>query len=459
MIKKTSFLFILTILLAAAVPLLAATLDINTDYRLRGISYDYDPTVESSTATQHSLSYYSQRLKVGVTGNFDKGIEVGAKLTSLGIVGTTATVGAVPFSKTDFSPFVENAYIKFKSFSDWPLDVIAGRQTISYGDGLILDDNGTGLNAIRLIGHFKLPVPFSRGNTLPLDLEYFTIQVNETLTANSDTDIYGGILSLYLGKNLFEFGYFDESDFSGSTYIRDPGSPIAAVNLWPTKAIDKRFLDFRLGEKEKIAAYQIEFAKQSGYVTRLDGSQINFDGLGYLISGKLVNENTKIGKVTARALISYASGNSDTNSFADDKSFSPTYTKKYDGLERGGYGTIFGATPGDSFVQVPDGYSGNDTVNVGIDISPVYNLTFGMDYFFLATSEAPKGAPESTGFERFYGANFSLGSELDLSVKLNNSKYSAISLAYCTYAPPQNSAIWPNSKSITSFRLEIAAKF
>ena len=459
MIKKSHLILTFAIVLAAAAPLLASTLDIETDYRLRGISYDHDPSVEASTNTQKSLSYYSQRLKLGVKGNFDKGIEIGAKLTSLGIVSSTTAVGSVPYSRTDFTPFVENAYVKFKNFGDWPVDVIAGRQTVSYGDGLILDDNGTGLNAIRAIGHFDMPVPFSKSKTLPLNIEYFTMKLNETLQTNSDSDIYGGIFSLDLNKNLFELGYFEETDFSGTPYVRQLNTPDAALYTYATKAIDKRFIDLRLGRKEKISAYQIEFAKQTGYVTKPDGTQITFDGMGYLLSGKLVNENTKIGAVTARALISYASGSNDPYNFTNDQAFSPTHTKKYDGLERAGYGTIFGATPGDSFVSIPTGYSGMDTLNFGVDIAPLYNLIFGLDYLFFSASEGPKGAPVSSGFERFYGANFSLGSEFDIAVKFVNSKYSSVSFLYCTYSPPQSSVIWPHTSSIITYRLEISAKF
>jgi len=437
----------------------SSTLNIDTDYRLRGISYDHDPTVFASTAAVHSLSYSSQRLMLSLTGDFDKGIEIGAKLTSLGVVGTTSTLSNVPFSKTDFSPFVENAYVKFKNFADWPLDIIAGRQTLGYGSGLIIDDNGTGFDAIRLMTRFNCPIPFSHYK-IPLNFEYFTAKVKETIARNSDADVFGGVLSTNLGKNLLEIGYFEETDFSGTAYVKAPNDADAFTNTWATKAIDKRFLDFRLGEKEKISEYQLEMAQESGYITRNDGTQINLSGSGYLLSGKLVNENTKIGKVAARALVSYASGSSyNPGSFADDTSFSPTYTKKYDGLERAGYGTIFGAVPGDSFVLVPAGYSGVDTLNIGVDIAPLYDLIFALDYFSFSASEAQKGAPDASGFERFYGANFSMGSELDLSARFINSKYSSVSLAYCTYVPPQGSAIWPNSTSIVSLRFEITAKF
>lgn len=460
MIKKSHLLFAFAVLLMSSVPVLASTLDINTDYRLRVISYNEDPTTAVAVSTStHSLSYFSQRLMLGLTGDFDDGIEIGAKLTSLGVAGTTATVGHVPFSKTDFSPFVENAYVKFTKFSGWPVDIIAGRQTISYGNGLILDDNGTGFDAIRLIGHFNMPLPFSKGKTLPINLEVFTIKVNQSLATNSNSDIYGAILSFYLKKNLCEVGYFAESDNSGTPYVRQPNSVFASTFTYNTSAISKQFLDFRIGDKEKVSSYQLELAKEGGYINAADGTQINLNGTGYLLTGSLTNENTKIGKVTARALISYASGNSDTDSFSDDTSFSPTYTKKYDGLESAGYGAIFGATPGDSFVQVPDGFSGNDTMNIGIEISPLYNLTFGLDYFFFSTSEGPKGAPQSTGFQQFFGGNFSLGTEFDFSAKLKNSKYSSVSIAYCVYSPPQGLATWPNASSISSLRLEIAAKF
>ncbi|MCX5782030.1 MAG: hypothetical protein NT145_04925 [Elusimicrobia bacterium] len=450
MTKKFSLPIIL-FLLSISIPAFGSILSVETDYRLRGISYS-STEIFATTSTNTSLSYYSQRLMISLRGNFDQNIEIGSKLTSLGIVSTTNTVFLVPYPKTDFTPYVENAYVKFKNLGEKPVDLIIGKQSLCYGTGLIVCDNGTGFNTIRLTGHCDLALPFFKSTILPINAEYFTAKVQETLNLSSDADVYGGLLKLEINKNLWEFGYFGEDDFSGTQYVR--GS-----NIYNTKAIVKRFLDLRIGKKEDISEYQIEIAKQTGYVTRTDGVAINFDGMGYLFYGKLVNEKTRLGKVAARALISYASGNDDPYSFSDDKSFSPTYTKRYDGMERGGYGMIFGASPVESFFNIPIGYSGINTLNIGTDISPIYNWTFCLDYFLFSASQAPKGSPEASGFEKFYGANFSLGSEVDLSLKFIHSKYSDIGFAYSIYSPPQASAYWPNPKTVNSLRFEASARF
>src|SRR3989339_1070130 len=140
--------FILPLFLGATVflcsPLGAASLRIDTDYRLRGVSF---PNLDFDAATSTDvIHYYSQQLKIAVIGKPADNIEIGAKITSLGVIGSTNPIFAVPYQKTDFNPYLENAYLKIVNFSGIPLDIIIGRQSMTFGDGLIVTDNGTGFN-------------------------------------------------------------------------------------------------------------------------------------------------------------------------------------------------------------------------------------------------------------------------------------------------------------------------
>jgi hypothetical protein len=137
----------------------ASSLTVETEYRLRGVSFgnnDFD--VSSSTDAR---SYYTQRVQVTVGGSFTPGVRIVTKLTALGVVGSTNTIIATPYPNTTLTPYVENAYVVLTNLNDLPVDVIAGKQPLTYGDGLIISDNGTGNTAFRVIGHVPWPITWN----------------------------------------------------------------------------------------------------------------------------------------------------------------------------------------------------------------------------------------------------------------------------------------------------------
>ncbi|MHB9155279.1 MAG: hypothetical protein ACYC5N_06240 [Endomicrobiales bacterium] len=456
MTKTRLFSALLTVLspLLLAGALCAESLSIETDYRLRGISYpntDFDTGTSSDT-----LSYYSQRLQLSLAGKFNQGIEIGARLTALGVSGSTATTFAlfpVPYPRTDFTPFVETAYLKITGFADQPIDIIVGKQNLAYGSGLIISDNGQGFTALRLMGNYSTAVPFT-DLVLPLRGEIFTAKVKEGFRPESDLDLNGGVISTVLQQNLWEFGYFEQKDFSGSTFSKG-GNGVATA----TKAVVKQFFDLRFERKESISTLQFEIAKQMGYVSDTADNRITLDGIGYVASGELIGEKTKLGRVTAHALIAVFSGDGNPGVFSDDKSFSPDFTRRHDGLEPAGYGELFAATPQGSFFPVPPSYSGINTLNLGMDFSPLYAWTLGADYFLYSASQGPRGAPEASGFERLYGAEFSLGIELDLFVKYVHSKYVESRFSFSRYTPPKYEVFWPKGDPAARYQFDISAKF
>jgi len=420
----------------------AASLNIDTDYRMRGISFtniDYDNTTSSDTA-----AYYSQRLQLSITGKPNPDVEIGARLTAIGVAGSTTTFFAVPYSRTDFTPYVENAYFRINSIAELPIDIIAGKQTMEYGDGLIVSDNGTGFTGFRILGRYRWYVP--------LQAELFTAKIKDSFRQGSDIDLAGAVGSVQWKQHTWELGYFDVQDYSGSKYFR-------GTNAYDTKAIVKEYYDIRIGRKENISSYQFEIAQQKGYVTRTDNAQINLSGLGYVAQGELIGEKTKLGKVGAHALIAVFSGETNLGAFQDDNSFSPTLTRRYDGLERSGYGELFAATPTDGFLPLPGSYSGIDTLNIGAKFSPLYAWTLGVDYFLYSASQGPNGAPTASGFERIFGAEFTLGVELDLSVKYAYSKNIETRFSFNRYTPPKFETLWPKTEPDTRYQLEMAAKF
>ncbi len=188
--------------------------------------------------------------------------------------------------------------------------------------------------------------------------------------------------------------------------------------------------------------------------------QVTLNGFGYVLFGELTGDKTKLGKVSAHALLAIATGDDNTLSLEDeDESFTPSLAKRYDGMERSGRGELFSASSFDSFFEIPDSYSGIDTLNVGATFSPLYALTFGVDYFLYSASQGPRGAPPASGFERIFGAEFTLGIELDLSITFVHSKYLETKYSYNRYTPPKFETFWPVSDPATRHLLEIRTKF
>jgi hypothetical protein len=256
------------------------------------------------------------------------------------------------------------------------------------------------------------------------------------------------------GKYEYQISYFTDNDASGSQYIK-------GNNAFPSTSINKNFYDFFMTRKEAISNIRFEIAKENGSAKNAAGDSISLDGMGYNIYGELIGEKTKLGKVAAHAQIAYATGDNNPNTFTDDGSFNPGQTRRFDGLERVGYGELFAASPYDSLLPLPANsyYSGLDTLNVGVDFSPMYGWNFGVDYFYFAASLGPQGAPDASGFEKLYGANFSLGVEMDLYIKFTHSKYVESKFSFSRYTPPAFIVFWPTSDPATRYQFELSAKF
>ncbi|MGA2090822.1 MAG: hypothetical protein ABSH12_05085 [Endomicrobiales bacterium] len=442
MTRKTliRLLILISIFTSAISYIYASSLSIDTDYRLRGISYQ--DTDFNSASSSGSYGYYSQRVQLTIAGSFP-GVQIITKLTGIGVVGSTSTPFATPYPNTTMTPFVENAYVVMNNINDLPIDVLAGKQPLKYGDGLIVDDNGVGFNALRIIGHVK---------PLKLDVELMTAKLTGGFTPNADTDLYGAIGTFEWRKQHCEFEYF--------RYVNDSGYVYAPPGQTPdiTQQVTKNFYDFRLGKRDDLSLYQLEIAKQSGDIIESNNANINLDGFSYTVRGELYGKHTKLGDVTARAFLAINSGNDPANT-TSDTSFSPDLTRQYDGLERAGYGILFAATPMSSYFTLPAEYSGVDTLSLGAVFSPLYGWSFSVDYFLYSASVGPNGAPDASGFEKLFGGLFTLGEEMDLSAKYVINKYVTTSLTYARYTPPAFAQFWPTSDPATFYQFEISSKF
>ena len=118
----------------------SSTLDIGTDYRIRGISMT---STDYGATGGEDYAYYSQRALAHIGGRFSPNIEFMTQFQALGIAGSTGTItdpSANPagnrYPNTNFTPWIQTAYLKAKKFMIWPVDLTVGRQPITLGEAL-----------------------------------------------------------------------------------------------------------------------------------------------------------------------------------------------------------------------------------------------------------------------------------------------------------------------------------
>src|SRR5262245_560934 len=111
----------MTFLIGSSLAFGASTLDIGTEYRLRGISISRADYGQSS----QDYAFYSQRAFAHVGGRFSPNIEIMTQFQALGLAGSSGTVtntAADPagdrYPNVNFTPWVQWAYMKATQLYD-----------------------------------------------------------------------------------------------------------------------------------------------------------------------------------------------------------------------------------------------------------------------------------------------------------------------------------------------------
>lgn len=333
---KVLFTF-LPLYLFASLPLVHAEqkLDIGAEYRLRGLSFT-NPTYASEEPLGQNKTiwqkYYSQRARVYLKGNLNPKIEISAVLQAIGVSGfTQPLLGRYP--KEDFTPFLENIYIKADEIQDWPVSLTFGRQPYIWGSGLLISDDGLGFDGLRLdVG------PFWGFRT-----HFFHAKNAERLTGDFDKSFSLAGLSYKWGIHHIRFGWINERDRSGTPY-----SHLRATTPVSSDDINRQFINLNLeGRLEKGAFYNLDFAIQRGKAKisdkeiRLSGSALTFEG-GF----DYIHPRYK------RMILAFVfmQGSGDLSATADeDEKFFASFGRRYDGLERVGIGEFLAASPSGFF--------------------------------------------------------------------------------------------------------------
>ncbi len=425
--------------LASSTAIASSSLDIGTNYRLRGISMS---NVDYGATDNQDYAYYSQRLQAYIGGKFSPNIEFKTQFQAIGIAGSSSTV-TVPsanpagsrYPNTTFTPWVQTAYMKATQLYDLPVDVTLGRQPIILGDGFVLSDDDLGFTGIRL--ESRLP-------WYGLQAQLFTFKASESLVGSSDTDIYGIELTKPTRNIRYQASVVTERDTSGSTvYIRpsENAGGFAPDTNWTASRITRTFYDARIeGRLREGGFYKGEVALQSGSVSRSSATlgSVDLGGYAFLMSAGLFTRFSKYGPIEIHGLFGMASGDSGGSS---DNSFRPSFGHKVDGLERSGFGEFYGSTLYDALPSstygptsstptvsgLPAGNSGLRVIGAGVTMHPTSLLSIGIDYFVFTAQESTNFSPAPS--------ESSLGTELDIGIGFAYTNYMSFRASYAVFSP------------------------
>lgn len=431
----TSGVFLALVVFLSPVGFIRAesTLDIGTQYRLRGISMS--KTDYGATGNQE-YSYNSQRALAHIGGRFSPNIELMAQWQAIGVAGSSNSVtnpvvntAGSRYPNTNFTPWVQWAYLKASQLYDLPIDLTVGRQPILLGDGLILSDDDLGFTGIRLASR----LPF-----YDLQASAFTFKVGESFLGSSDTDIYGFEITKPTRNIRYQLALVTERDASGSTlyirpseYVNDTARFPAGTNFTASR-ITRTFYDARLeGRLLQGGFYKAELALQSGSVSRSSSTlgSVDLGGYAFLLSAGLYTKTSKYGPIEIHGLFGLASGDSGGGK---DSSFRPAFGRRWDGLERSGFGEFYGATLHDAIPSttysatsstptvsgLPPGYSGLRVIGAGVTTHPTALLSVGIDYYVYTAQESP-----GSNFQSLANSESSLGTELDIGAGFAYTNY------------------------------------
>lgn len=421
--------------------------DIYTDISLNKISLVLDYDLNFRAALHSNIDYtlketkseniLGQYLSVNLIGKFDERLEMGSKISAYGLSGKYDSVFDMPYyrdTENDFSVFLENAFLAFKNKPREELKYIVsiGKQGFQVGDGLIFDDNFNGKLGIR--GKFDF-------------FQYIELDMLAGKDNNKDFDIFGAGLKLTMVPSI-EIGIYQEKNNTGYKYDKgiyreDP--------LFTIEYDHKTFYDLRVVGGSNKYGYKIELAQQTGELKKNTLDIIEYDAMAFVFEGSWKGKifNAASG---AKLLFSYSGADG-------ENSFNPTFSRRYNGLQRIGYGTLFAAGTNDSFFKLPDGYYGINTIGVDFDIMPWEFLQTGLGFFLYSATDAPVDAGNA-GLAEILGAEADLGNEIDFFVKYKYRTYFDIAFNFAMYTPPSGAGkVFANSENAYLFQIELGAKF
>jgi len=402
------------------------------DYNLR-LSGDIYSNIDYTSQKTVPANVLRQYMSIAVTGKFDERIEMSAKLAYYGVAGSNNSIFLTNYSRYNPSLFLQTAFLTYKGDpkAEIPFTLLAGKQEITYGSGLIIDSNANGMLALRGQADF---------------FNSFSLDVFAGKLDNIDFTLFGGNIKLKM-LPIIEFGIYGEQNRSGFAFNRGIYDPAPEFAIATDKKI---FYNFRLSGEDKSYRYSIEIARQTGELVKSSTESFTYGMTAFLAEGWWQGKMFSA-KSNAGLIFSY-------NGTKEGYAFNPTFTKRYTEDGRTGYGFLFAASAADSFLILPAGFNGINTLGIKFDTEPLAFTQAGAGFFFYSASGAPSGGA-APGLAQVYGAAADLGSELDLFVKYRYRKYFSAGINFGMYMPPKTASVFANTQNAYLLQLKVNAKF
>jgi hypothetical protein len=390
-----------------------ASLNMGLDYKLRAVAINDNDGLK---ATADRLNYTSQSARFYMTSWLNEDVEAAFRLHSIGFWGVEGSTGPTTrYPSVNGTPWVEQAYVHLPHLFNKRADVTIGRQPITLGDGMIVSDDQLGFNAFRL----RLNLP------LRVDADAFTAKGRETLAGSGDTDLLGVVLGTEREHNRWELAWVQEAHRSATEYV-------LGVSTLTADRVIRRFVDLRLFGDLKDAYYKAEVALQSGRMTPAGGaSSVDIKGMGQRLELGAQSDTERFGRFGVKALYAAGTGD-DAGSPGADQAFRPGFARRWDGLQRSGFGGHFAATLSDAYDPsapfsptaggLPPGVSGIKTLGLGVFTVQKVFWIGSADYYFYDAAVSPT-------------PNKDLGAELDFDLTFRYTGYVTFSLGADLFFP------------------------
>jgi hypothetical protein len=474
-----------SLLLLAALPARAANLDVTASYDMRALSYQNLNLVSVKTmqdnqsfiANDATLGIAVRKIELEPKGGEMMTMDVGVTFRALGVAGSTTALQQQPFSRiannypsADFTPFLEDAYLRVYHFLGYPLEATFGRQNYRLGSGLLLDDDGAGFTGITMRG--DLP-------WWDMKAEGFVFADRDSLMASQDNgdnslSLFGFALALptegvWQLNQLFERGravqqvYGCSYPSSGLNYDSS-GNVIPADGCYASKTL-KSFTSVRYSLNYGPMVFDGEAAIEKGMATPTDNpndptakppGRITYNGNAEVARAKWKQSLPRLGEGIARLSVARGSGdNSDTPT--RDEAFYPAHGHQFNGLDRSGFGDFFGATPYSAFggnygsngssttaSGLQPGNSGIVVVGIGYTPPAYRGYVLDVDYFLFQSDKAVNDSR-------------SLGKEWDFRLRYNVQDRFGVSLNAALFTAGPASAL--NGAKAKKYSFEAFGRF
>jgi hypothetical protein len=206
----------------------------------------------------------------------------------------------------------------------------------------------------------------------------------------------------------------------------------------------KVFTEYFIKHQKDGVSYIFEYATQTGHKM----PNIEYSASLYYFKAKLEGKGKFLGKSKVETVWLLTTGG------GEEKIFSPTFGKYYNGLEPVGWGDFACANVKNLFFDLPLGYSGMFVLGMKLQVNPIKNLFPGFNYFLYSSPEGDTDKPDPSTTEKTLGAKKALGLEYGVTAEYVVCDYIKLNFEWLVFVPSKNAF---NTKSDPAYKLKLAS--